>query len=190
MISAALAVLGSEAERNELSHIYEQNIRLFYAVAFSKLHNQHDAEDAIQEAFLSVANNPSLLFRVPAEKRVAYINEFIAQRIVFILIPYNLIFRFVYDKTEENHTELYDTVFDEDISTEEKVISDFSCRQILKFIDTLSEANRSALYLKIHFGFGNDEIADALGISEEAAKKRISRAASRIRQYMEELKDE
>ncbi|MBO5377176.1 MAG: RNA polymerase sigma factor [Ruminiclostridium sp.] len=182
MISAALAVLGSEAERNELSHIYEQNIRLFYAVAFSKLHNQHDAEDAIQEAFLSVANNPSLLFRVPAEKRVAYINIIVRNKAYTIWNKKH--------KTEENHTELYDTVFDEDISTEEKVISDFSCRQILKFIDTLSEANRSALYLKIHFGFGNDEIADALGISEEAAKKRISRAASRIRQYMEELKDE
>ena len=182
MISAALAVLGSEAERNELSHIYEQNIRLFYAVAFSKLHNQHDAEDAIQEAFLSVANNPSLLFRVPAEKRVAYINIIVRNKAYTIWNKKH--------KTEENHTELYDTVFDEDISTEEKVISDFYCRQILNFIDTLSEANRSALYLKIHFGFGNDEIADALGISEEAAKKRISRAASRIRQYMEELKDE
>ncbi len=182
MISAVLAVLGSEAERNELSHIYEQNIRLFYAVAFSKLHNQHDAEDAIQEAFLSVANNPSLLFRVPAEKRVAYINIIVRNKAYTIWNKKH--------KTEENHTELYDTVFDEDISTEEKVISDFSCRQILKFIDTLSEASRSALYLKIHFGFGNDEIADALGISEEAAKKRISRAASRIRQYMEELKDE
>lgn len=182
MISAALAALGSEAERNELSHIYEQNIRLFYAVAFSKLHNQHDAEDAIQEAFLSVANNPSLLFRVPAEKRVAYINIIVRNKAYTIWNKKH--------KTEKNQTELYDTVFDEDISTEEKVISDFSCRQILKFIDTLSEANRSALYLKIHFGFGNDEIADALGISEEAAKKRISRAASLIRQYMEELKDE
>ncbi len=182
MISAALAVLTSEAERNELSYIYEQNIKMFYAIAFSKLHNQHDAEDAIQEAFLYVANNPSLLFRVPAEKRVAYINIIVRNTAYTIWNKKH--------KIEENQTELYDTVFDEDISTEEKVISDFSCSQILKFIDTLSEASRSALYLKIHFGFGNNEIADALGISEEAAKKRISRAASRIRQYMEELKDE
>lgn len=41
MISAALATLESEADRNELSHIYEQNIKLFYAIAFSRLHKHH-----------------------------------------------------------------------------------------------------------------------------------------------------
>ena len=58
MISAALAVLESEEQRNELSEIYEQNISNFYNIAFQHLHNKHDAEDAIQDAFLSVAGNP------------------------------------------------------------------------------------------------------------------------------------
>lgn len=182
MISAAMAAIKSESERNELSDIYEQNISLFYSIAFSRLRNRHDAEDAIQEAFLSVVSNPDLLFRVPAEKRVAYINVIVRNTAYTIWNKKH--------KTEENQTELYDMDFDEEISTEEKVLSSFSCKQILNFIDSLSEANRSALYLKIHFGFKNNEIADALGISEEAAKKRISRAAGSIRQYMEGLKNE
>ena len=47
MISAALAVLESEEQRNELSEIYENNISNFYNIAFQQLHNKHDAEDAI-----------------------------------------------------------------------------------------------------------------------------------------------
>lgn len=49
MISAALAVLESEEQRNELSEIYENNISNFYNIAFQQLHNKHDAEDAIQD---------------------------------------------------------------------------------------------------------------------------------------------
>ena len=51
MISAALAVLKTDEERNALSEIYTKNIKSFYSIAFSKLHNAHDSEDAIQEAF-------------------------------------------------------------------------------------------------------------------------------------------
>lgn len=49
MISAALAILETDEERNELSLIYESNIKTIYSVAFSKLHNVQDAEDAVQE---------------------------------------------------------------------------------------------------------------------------------------------
>ena len=68
MISAALAVLESEEQRNELSEIYEQNISNFYNIAFQHLHNKHDAEDAIQDAFLSVAGNPDTFFAVPPKR--------------------------------------------------------------------------------------------------------------------------
>ena len=67
MISAALAVLESEEQRNELSEIYENNISNFYNIAFQQLHNKHDAEDAIQDAFLAIANNIKLITPIIAE---------------------------------------------------------------------------------------------------------------------------
>ena len=77
MISAALAVLESEEQRNELSEIYENNISNFYNIAFQQLHNKHDAEDAIQDAFLAIANNPSIFFGIPNENKMPYINAVI-----------------------------------------------------------------------------------------------------------------
>lgn len=77
MISAALAIIENESQCNELLTIYEQNIKTFYSIAFSKLYNRQDAGDAVQEAFLAIAQKPELLFNVLYEKRVAYINVII-----------------------------------------------------------------------------------------------------------------
>lgn len=82
MISAALAVLESEEQRNELSEIYENNISNFYNIAFQQLHNKHDAEDAIQDAFLAIANNTSIFFGIPNENKMPYINAVIRNDVV------------------------------------------------------------------------------------------------------------
>ena len=80
MISAALAVLESEEQRNELSEIYENNISNFYNIAFQQLHNKHDAEDAIQDAFLAIANNTSIFFGIPNENKMCIRDRGSAER--------------------------------------------------------------------------------------------------------------
>lgn len=182
MISSALAVLEKEEERNELSDIYQNNIKIFYKTAYSKLHNRHDAQDAIQEAFLSAANNPDIFFAVPPEKRVPYM----------IVIIRNISCRIWNNKHKEeiNLTELDDNIPDKDPPIEERVSSQCSREEIYSFIDTLPESEKAAVYLKIHLDMKYREIAKALGISEEAAKKRITRAISKIRRFTEDKTNE
>ena len=182
MISAALAILETEAERNELSSIYERNKKQFYRIAFAILHNQHDAEDAIQEAFLSIAKNAKAFFDVPVNKRVSYIN----------IVVRNISYRMWNKKhnVDENQQELNDDIADECITVEEKVLSDFSCRRILEFINTMPESTKTAIYLRMYMNLKNADIAKALGISEEAAKKRVSRGINQIRQFVEGMDDE
>lgn len=182
MISAALAILETEEERSELSQIYEHNIKIFYSIAFSKLHNQQDTEDAIQDAFLAIAKNPKPFFSVSADKRVSYINVVIRNSAIKIWNKKR--------KIAENEIELDESILDEQISNEEKVLSDFSCNQILKFIGTMPEGVRAAVYLKLDLGLANSDIANTLGISEEATRKRIARAINQIKRYMEDLRDE
>lgn len=182
MISSALAVLEKEEERNELSDIYKKNIKKFYKTAYSKLHNRHDSQDAIQEAFLSAAKNPDIFFRIPPEKRVAYM----------IVIIRNISCRIWNKKHKEeiNQTELGGDIPDKSPLTEERISSRYSCEEIYRFIDTLPESEKAAVYLKIHLDMKYPEIAKVLEISEEAAKKRITRAISKIRRFTEGKADE
>ena len=72
MISAALAVLKTDEQLNELSEFYEENKNRFFSIEFSKLHNREDAEDAIQEAFLRIVKYPEKFFAIPTHKRLPY----------------------------------------------------------------------------------------------------------------------
>lgn len=182
MISAALAVLESEEERSELLQIYERNIKRFYSFAFSKLHNRQDTEDAIQDAFLAIAKNPKPFFSVSLDKRVSYINVVIRNTAIKTWNKKH--------KIAENEIELDECIPDEQISNEEKVLSDFSCKRILEFIGTMPEGVKSAVYLRLDLGLANSDIANTLGISEEAVRKRISRAINQIKKYMEDLRNE
>ena len=62
MISGALAILKSEAQRNELSAVYDRYRKCFVDIALKILKNREQAEDAVQEAFLKIADRPDTLF--------------------------------------------------------------------------------------------------------------------------------
>jgi RNA polymerase sigma-70 factor (ECF subfamily) len=53
--------------------------------------------------------------------------------------------------------------------------------EIPKLLDTLASRERDVLVLRIVHGLGFRDVAAALGISEEAAKKRAQRALKRLR---------
>lgn len=50
----------------------------------------------------------------------------------------------------------------------------------MEFIKTLSEAKKQAVILKGVYGLDNREIADVLGITESAVRRRIADAYGRI----------
>jgi hypothetical protein len=93
-------------------------------------------------------------------------------------------------KVSENEIVLDDTIIDEQISVEDMMLSNYSCDKLLEFIGTLPEATKAAVYLKMHLGLKNGDIAKTLGISQDAAKKRVARGMKQIREYMEGLNDE
>ena len=168
MISAALAVLENEEQRNELADFYEDNKERFYAIAFGHLHNKEDTEDVIQETFLRIANKPELFFSKGHNDRVLYTS----------VIVRNVSVDAYHKKQKRKCESLSENIVDDSIMVLEKTV-----------IGSFSEALRQALFLKIHYRMSTSQIAKVLGISETATRKRISDAEKRIRQYMEENKN-
>lgn len=177
MISAALAVLENEGQRNELSEIYEQNISNFYNIAFQHLHNKQDAEDAIQEAFLSIAKNPSGFFNIPKKDRMPYINAVIRNTSHKIWNKKHA--------AAEREVEFDEQLFEDSIPLDERIASECSFEEIYRFIDTFPDTTKTAVYFRIHFDMKYSDIAKTLNISEDAAKKRVERAITKIKNFME-----
>ena len=176
MISAALAVLENEGQREELSGFYEKYKSRLYTIAFEHLHNQEEAEDAVQDAFSAIADKPEIFFTKDDNDRLMYTAVIVRN----ISVDY-----YKYDQKHITE-ELTDDIVDEKVKVMEQAISECSKDELMKYIESLSEPLRQALLLRIHYQMNTSQIASTLNISETAARKRISDAGKKIKKFLED----
>lgn len=178
MIEAALAALENDNQRNRLSAFYEQYKNRFYGIAYSKLHNSEEAEDAVQETFLRVVDRPTKFFEMPDRERVRFVEGIVRH----VSID-------KYNKNKKDNTvsieDIGDDVMSGTISPEEKYITDASASELAQFALTLPENQQQVLFMYIHQKLGYSEISKILGISEELARKRVSNARKAIKNFAE-----
>lgn len=178
MILAALTVLENEEQRSELAAFYEQYKNRFFGIAYSKLHNSEEAEDAIQEAFLRVVDNPNNFFEMSNQERVHFVDG---------IVRHVSVDKFNKDKksTTVSLEDVDDNIMSDTISPEEKYITDASVDELVQFALTLPEKQRQALFMYVHQKLSYPEISKILGISEELARKRVSNARKAIKNFAE-----
>lgn len=177
MISAALAMLENDDQRNELAEFYTVNKNRLYYIAFSKLHDPAEAEDAVQEAFSRIAARPERFFNIPDKSRVAYADVIVRN---ISIDMYNRRAGITAAPAEE--TELGDNT----VSLEDELFNKISRDEILEFIDNLPELQRNVLILHCFLGSSIDETAEKLNISLTAANKRLTASRKAIRAFIEE----
>ncbi len=177
MISAALAMLETQAERNELLKIYEQNIKTFYSIAFSKLHNRQDAEDAIQEAFLRIANKPNKFLSLSNNERIYFVSAIVKNVSIDIFNKKN---KRPLKNLSENSAYLSDPEL-----LENSLLQKVSYNELLDFINNLPELQRNVLVLTCLSEFSISETAEALQISKAAVNQRLYLARKSIKIFIE-----
>lgn len=177
MISGALSILKTDKERSKLSKFYEENKERFYAIAFSKLHNREEAEDAVQEAFLRIADKPEKFFEISSNKQVAFTDVIIRNISVDMFKKANKI----------ETVELTDDVSNEDFELPlyEYIMGDISRDELLDFISNLSPLLRDVLELKVVIGLSNHEISQKLSITEGVVRQRLYQARRAIATFIE-----
>lgn len=177
MISAALALLKTDEQRNVLSEFYQKYKNRFYAIAYSKLHGKAAAEDAVQEAFLRIVDKPEKFFKIEHNKRVAYAD---------VIVRNVAIDMFNKNKAHE-FEELTDDVSNENYAPglEDTVIGSVSKNELLAFILKLPVLQRDILNLKVVFELSNSEIAQKLNVSETVVRQRLFQARKSISSFLE-----
>ena len=178
MISGALAILKSEAQRDEMSAIYEKNKALFLNIAFKNLQNKEMAEDAVQEAFLEIADKPETFFSLSDYKKIMYMTAVVK----------NVSFH-MFNKSRRLQTEELseDVAFRNDENLIENSFFDKISRdEILAFIKTLSEARRTVLILSYAVGLSPGEIGKTLNIPVSVVYKRLYAARKSVKKFIDE----
>lgn len=170
MINAALAILQTDEQRNILSEFYEENKNKFFSLAYAKLQNSEESEDAVQEAFLRIVKYPEKFFSIEPHKRLPY----------SIIIIRNVVLQMLEKQGRYTFEELPEDIPDSNLSIEDISIGNVARSELVEFIQTLSEAKKQAVVLKGVYGLNNREIADVLGITESAVRRRIADAYGRI----------
>lgn len=168
MLAFFLAMLESDEERQRFVLIYEQYHERMEHVALRILEKQHDAEDAVQNAFLQVIHHFEKTSTISCEELPFWLISIVKNEALMIL------------RKNRNIVPL------EDWDGFEKSVSDTSeYMALVELFRQLPETYRAVLEMKILIGYTDKEIASRLGISETAVSSRASRGRSLLRKLVE-----
>lgn len=153
---------------NELFTEYRQ---MMFKIAMGILHNKSDSEDAVQDAFLWIINNLSIISQIPCHERGNYFATIIEHGSIDI-------YRKKTNHPMDNFDEQLDLRADEFV--EETALSNATVDEIKSAMNELSNRDYEMLYLYLFKQMSPKEIGEAMGISENSIRSYIKRARKRF----------
>lgn len=164
-----MLLTGLETPQNKAWFIlfYEANKTRLYRYALALLHDPTQAEDALQNAWLSCVQHAETFFQVPANKRLAWM------RVVVKNAAFSL------HNKETRYTALDP---DWDLPAQD----DSGHRDIVEIIRAMPPQYRSILELKFVLEWSDQAIASHLGLSPGAVRTRIWRGRKLLQETLVE----
>lgn len=168
MLAVLLAALESDEDKQKFTEIYELYHAQMEQTAIRILKDQHDAEDAVQNAFMQIIRHFEKIYEIPCEKLPFWIICIVKNEATTILRKNKRIVQL------ENWDSF--TVEAEDITDYQELVHLFS---------RLPESYRAVLEMRILLGYTGKEIARYLDISESAVNTRFFRGRALFREIAE-----
>jgi len=172
-------MMDNEEERTIFAERYEQYHMDCFHVANKILRDPLLAEDAVHDAFLSIAKS--------AKNRKKYLEMPCGDfRKSIVVIVRNKCFDILRKKkrTPEIFMEEESIIMSEEPSVEEQLIRRVDIQEMSDYLNRLDEISRQILYLKQIEGLKYKEIGVILGMTEKNVEVRISRAKKKVRDMM------
>lgn len=131
--------------------------------------SSHDEADCIQESIV----------RVLEQSRKSQVHNPVAYAMI---VAKNLIFKKSAETPSKITSEEYSS-----LSLEESIDYGQRVQHVNVALSRMPELRRTVLVRKRYYGESRKQIAEILGISEEAVKKHITRAMADLQRYMDNL---
>jgi len=158
-------------DREAHFRLYKLYSRAMYNVGYRITGNEEDAEDVLQEAFVSAFRNLES-YRADATFG-AWLKRIVVNKAINVL-----------KKRKENVIAQEE---DFDVPAEEPGADyrpELSVEKVRQCIDLLPDGYRSVLSLYLLEGYDHEEIAGIMGISESTSKSQLNRAKNKLKELL------
>lgn len=163
-----LSMIDSPEDRSKFELLYMEYRDVMYYVAFRILQNEHDAEDAVHQAFLKIAEKIEIVDGTICSRTQGYVMTIAENKAIDIY------------RYKQKHQTLELKEYDAGI-----VIEYDGPNMITKCMARLPAKHRQVLLLKHYHGLSSKEVAKKLGLSEANVNKIDQRAKKRLRTLCE-----
>ena len=164
-----LQMIDTPEERSKFEQIYLEYKGLMFHVAYEILHNEQDAEDAVHQAFVKIAENIKKIDAPVCPKTHSY---------VVTIVEHQAIDQY---RRLQKHPSV--ELIEEIQGTNAHYEGD---NDLTKCILKLPARYREMILLRYHHGYTVREIAEIMGLSLQAAIKLDQRAKNKLKKLCEE----
>ncbi len=148
-----------------------------YLIAYKILKNKEDAEDAVHQAFIAIANNFKKVNEIPCQEIKAY-----------IVIVIKNTSKNLYKKNKRIVSRQM-TLTENTVVDDVNFLENYDYEQLMRVISELPEIYKDTIYLHYLQGFTPREVANMLNITIENVWKRIERAKKLLKTKLERNED-
>lgn len=169
MISVNMSLIDNASDMKKFERLYNDTKLRAYRTAYKILHNEAMAEDAVSEAYFKIAKCFQKIYKLEPHKLASYV----------VITVRNTALNMLKKERRIETVEYNDEV---DLSPH---IDNVAAERLAELIAELSDTDKEIIYLRYTLGLGYDEISAALGISPEAARRRMSYAKRSLKKLLE-----
>ena len=183
MLAFYMAMLDDPEDKLSFEELYNKYKDKMFSLAYGVTGNYHDAEEAVSQAFFSIAKNFRRIKEREPQQRRAYIS----------VVTKNAALSVLRDRKRHGEQLFMDEdgeepdIPDEKTNVSDEVLSSYGYERIVEAIRDLPEKYAHALYLFNVTGLSVKEISSSLGESEATVKKRLQRAREKLKLSLEEI---
>ncbi len=166
-------MLETDEEKDRFEKLYRMFKGDMYAVAYGVLKNKEDAEDAVHQSFIEMADNFKKVNEIPCQEIKAYI----------VVISRNTAIN-MYNKKRREQSHSIDIDVDE-IPIDIDMLEDYDHDLLVNAISELPDIYKDILFLHCLEGFSAKEVAEQLGINTNTVWKRFERAKRLLKENLD-----
>lgn len=160
-----MSMIDSMEDRSKFERVYLKYRDLMFHAANRILHNTHDAEDAVHQAFLSILKHLDKISSVESQKTRAFVVVIVERKAIDMLRARN---------------RMGETVLLEEI-TSAPALEKLGLEEAIAL---LPEHYRNILTMKYVIGFTTTELADMMGLTVSGVSKQLFRAKEALKEIL------